>query len=250
MTILEAIILGLVQGLTEFIPVSSSGHLILARNILGLGGENSLAFDAVLQLATVLAVIIYFAKDILGFFRDKNLVVSIIVGTIPAVIFGLMLESKMETVFRDAHLVAWMLLVGALIMYLAERYAKGDKSINPKRGFIIGLFQSLALVPGISRSGATISGGLFSGLSREMATRFSFLLSVPIIAGSGFKKLLDFNQSGQFGEVGLTLVIASIVAFISGLWSIKFLLNYLKNHKLTFFIWYRVVLATLIFFFI
>ncbi len=250
MNILEAIILGLVQGLTEFIPISSSGHLILARSLLGLGDDNGLAFDAVLQLATVLAVIVYFAKDLWSFLRDKNLVISLILGTVPAIIFGLALESKMETIFRDAHLVAWMLLVGALLMYMAERVAKESEVLTPKRGFIIGLFQSLALVPGISRSGATISGGLFTGLSREMATRFSFLLSVPILAGSGLKKLLDLSQSGQFGEIGLTLIIASIVAFASGLWAIKFLLNYLKNHKLTPFIWYRVVLALIIFTFL
>lgn len=249
MSFLEAIILGLVQGLTEFIPVSSSGHLIIFREFFGIHGAD-LAVDAVLQLATVLAVLVYFLKDIPNILKDRALLLALIIGTVPAVIFGLLLESKMETVFRNPYLVAWTLLVGAILMGAAEKYAKQDKQINPKRGFIIGLFQSLALVPGISRSGATISGGLFAGLTRESATRFSFLLSVPIIAGTGLKKLFELSGSGALSELGFPLLLSSLVAFASGLWAISFLLRYLKTHKLTPFIYYRIVLALVILLFL
>lgn len=250
MPFLDAIVLGVVQGLTEFIPVSSSGHLILIRELFNLSDENGLAIDAVLQLATALAIIVYFVRSWMGFLRDKNLLISVIVATVPAVIFGLLLESKMETVFRSSSFVASMLIIGAVLMWGAEIFAKQNLEINPKRSLVVGLFQALALVPGISRSGATISGGLFSGLTREGATRFSFLLALPIIAGSGLKKLIELGSSGILVDIGPSLVVGSIFAFVSGLWAIHFLINYLKNHKLTIFIWYRVALAVLILFFL
>lgn len=250
MSNLEAIVLGLVQGLTEFIPVSSSGHLIIVREWLGFASDNGLAFDAVLQLATVFAVIVYFLKDIPYIFSNKKLLLALVAGTVPAVVAGVLLEDKMETVFRSADLVAWTLLIGALIMYLADRVGQRDECVDTKKGFIIGLFQSLALVPGISRSGATLSGGLFMGLSREAALRFSFLLSVPILLGSGSKKLLDLSSTGALSEIGMPLLVGSVAAFLSGLWAVRFLMNYLKTHKLTPFIWYRVVLAGVIFLFL
>jgi undecaprenyl-diphosphatase len=247
MNFVDAIILGLVQGLTEFIPISSSGHLILARDILGLYGENALAIDAVLQLATALAILIYFAKDFPSLIKDRKFVFIIILATIPAVVAGLLLESRMETIFRSSSLVASMLILGAVIMYLAEKFGKQDREVGYKNGFMIGLFQSLALVPGMSRSGATISGGLIAGLTRESAARFSFLLALPIILGSGLKKLFDLSNAGALTELGWPLALGCLVAFLSGLWAIHFLINYLKGHKLTIFIWYRVVLAGIIF---
>lgn len=255
MEILHAIILGLIQGLTEFIPVSSSGHLILVREVLHLPETGGLAFDAVLQLATALAVLIYFVKEIPQILRNKRLLLALVIGTIPAVIAGLTLESFMETTFRSAHLVAWMLLMGAGLMWWADRSQtlpldKGEmpkaEGIGPMKGLVIGLFQCLALVPGVSRSGATISGGLFAGLSREEATKFSFLLSIPIIMGSGAKELLSLGTSGALNSLGLSLFIASIVALISGYWSVRFLLNYLKTHSLKPFIWYRIAMALII----
>jgi undecaprenyl-diphosphatase len=246
MSIIEAIILGLVQGLTEFIPVSSSGHLILAREVFGIGSAEALGVDAVLQFATILAVIVYFSKDIVSLIKNKTYLVAVIVGTVPAVVVGVLLESRMETIFRSSYLVAWMLILGAIIMYLAEKYAKEDQVLTSKKGFIIGLFQSLALVPGISRSGATLSGGLFTGLNRVEATRFSFLLAIPIILGSGLKKLFELESGGTLSVFGWPLFLGSIIAFSSGMFAIHFLINYLKDHKLTIFIWYRVLLALLI----
>jgi undecaprenyl-diphosphatase len=233
------IILGIVQGLTEFIPVSSSGHLILAREFLSVHG-NDLAFDAVLQLATVLAVLVYFWKDLWGLLYDWKKLKIIILATIPAVVFGLLLEKYMETVFRNVLLVAIMLAVGSFIMLLSEYFSTKDKQLTLKNGFIIGLFQCLALIPGMSRSGMTISGGLFTGLSREEATRFSFLLSFPIILGSGLKKALDIQT------FDLSFGLAFITAFIVGLGAIHFLIKFLKNHSLRAFAWYRILLACFI----
>lgn len=233
------IILGIVQGLTEFIPVSSSGHLILAREFLSVHG-NDLAFDAVLQLATVLAVLVYFWKDLWGLLYDWKKLKIIVLATIPAVVFGLLLEKYMETVFRNVLLVAIMLAVGSFIMLLSEYFSTKDKQLTLKNGFIIGLFQCLALIPGMSRSGMTISGGLFTGLSREEATRFSFLLSFPIILGSGLKKALDIQT------FDLSFGLAFITAFIVGLGAIHFLIKFLKNHSLRAFVWYRILLACFI----
>lgn len=284
MNIFESIILGLVQGLTEFIPVSSSGHLIIARialgfSKLGLGTDCALcvqdiassgytvgldlAFDAVLQLATILAVFVYFRKDLFRLLmtfinwitrkpvedKEKVLLQSIIVGTIPGVVFGLFLESYMENALRSLCVVALMLIVGSSIMWLSERKSKKVETKEPltlKKGLIIGLFQSLALLPGISRSGATISGGLFNNLSREEATRFSFLLSFPIILGSGLKKLLDLWKEGLLSSVGPNLIVGSVVAFLVGLLAIHFLIKYLKDHTLNIFIIYRLILAIII----
>jgi undecaprenyl-diphosphatase len=243
-------ILGLVQGLTEFLPVSSTGHLILVRAFFGISTDYGLAVDAVLQLATALAVIVYFWKDIFALVRlsEKKLLLALIAGTIPAVILGLLLEHTMETVFRSATLVAYALLVGSAVMLAAELVSKkiSTSDLTPWKGFVIGLFQSLALVPGMSRSGMTISGGLFLGLSREAAARFGFLLSVPIILGSGAKKLLDLGASGVLSSLGPELLVGGVVAFVSGFAAIHVLLLIVRKYPLYVFIVYRVALAALI----
>lgn len=261
MNFLESIALGIIQGITEFLPISSSGHLILARDFFGIQALSGLAFDAVLQLATTLAILVYFRKEVIrlieSFFkivfrkehdsRQRAITIAIILGTIPAIGFGLVLEGLMETMFRNSMLVVFTLLLGAGLMEFAERMwkKKGSelKKITPVRGFWIGLFQSLALVPGMSRSGMTISGGLFLGLGREEATRFSFLLALPILLGSGFKKLLDLGTSGLLDSIGLQLLIGSIVSFVVGILAIHFLITFLRRHTMKVFIWYRVGLA-------
>ena len=264
MDIFSALILGIIQGLTEFLPVSSSGHLILAREILGLQTENGLAVDAVLQLATILAVGIYFYKDLIKlakaaiFFilrkpiaKDlKTLLIAIIFGTIPALIAGLLLEKTMETVFRSALLVALTLILGGVLFWLAEKLAKQNKPLSINNGFLIGLFQTLALVPGVSRSGSTISGGLILGLTREQPARLSFLLSFPIILGSGLKKLVDLRNEQSADIINFPLLLSFITAFAVGLICIYFLLRYLKNHTLNIFIIYRLALAAIVLLFI
>ncbi len=256
-----AIILGFVQGATEFIPISSSGHLIIARELLGQNNLSGLSFDAVLQLATALAVLVYFWKDILSlsysFFglvtnkptesKDKILLYSIIIGTVPAVIFGILLESRMETIFRNVDLVALTLILGSILFWIAQKISKQNKPLSLGRGIAIGFFQCLALVPGISRSGATISGGYILGLTKEEAIKFSFLLSIPILLGTGLKKLFEVRQELLTTDLGLSLFLGSLTAFITGLIAIRFLIKYLKNHNLNLFIWYRIGLSIAIF---
>jgi undecaprenyl-diphosphatase len=272
MDYVHAIILGFVQGLTEFLPVSSSGHLLIARKIFDLPLVGSLSFDAVLQCATVLAVLVYFSKDLWGIvvsacryvFRkpisetEKIYIWAIVLGTIPAIIFGLLLESTMDSVFRNINLVAGALLVGSALMWCAQKKSQVDsrqsavgdtRLLTVKKGIVVGFFQSLALIPGISRSGATISGGLLMGLSREEATLFSFLLSVPILVGSGLKKLLEVDFTASGGVFG-PLFIGSIVSFIVGILAIHYFIKYLKTHTLSVFIWYRVTLAIALFIFL
>lgn len=254
-------ILGLVEGLTEFIPVSSTGHLILTRDILGLMTPDGLAVDAVLQLATVAALIVYFWRDILGLVytalylltgkpvsaEERGLLIAIVVGTIPAIIFGLLLESYMDTVFRSSALVAYALIVGSVIMLAAEYLSKAkDSLVGWKQGLVVGLFQCIALVPGMSRSGMTIAGGMFYGMSRSAAARFGFLLSIPILVGSGLKKLYDLQVTGVVEAMGPSLLIGSAVAFLSGLLAVHLLLLIVRKTPLTVFVVYRVALAVLI----
>jgi undecaprenyl-diphosphatase len=265
MTVFDGLLLGTVQGLTEFLPVSSSGHLILLRELLGVNTSGGLAFDAVLQLGTMLAVFVYFRSDILKLIRDtlrlvfargrgvqmtdKSLIGALIVGTIPALVFGLLLEDVMDHAFRNPLLVALSLLVGSALFMLAEHLARrAHEHVSVTDGIWIGLFQCLALVPGMSRSGSTISGGLFRGLTRESAARFSFLLSIPIITGSGLKKLLDLIQDPPTDLTYLPLILGSCAAFVVGLGCIHILISYLKRHTLHVFAWYRIALAFLVLF--
>lgn len=257
MTILDAVLLGVVQGVTEFLPISSSGHLIIARAIFGFSGEGGLAFDAVLQLATALAILVYYAKDLwglcTGFIRKEESALKEVfflgIATIPAVLLGLFLESYMESAFRSTALVAGTLLMGAGVMAFGEWWMKrqAHAELSARGAIGIGLFQSLALIPGMSRSGMTIAGGLIMGLTREAATRFAFLLGIPILVGSGGKKLIDILD-GVEGSVALApLFWGSITAFVVGLVVIHYLLKYLRTNTLMVFVWYRVILALIVF---
>jgi undecaprenyl-diphosphatase len=239
MDIVSGVLLGTIQGLTEFLPVSSSGHLILARGWLGLTDTHGLAFDAVLQLATAFAVGIYFFKDLLNVAytalykvtkrpvrkEDERLLWALVAGTIPAIVIGLFLEEAMETVFRSATLVAYTLIAGSLVMVCAEYVLKRhtqqslEEGVNTKKGFLVGLFQCLALVPGMSRSGMTISG---------------------------LKKFLELFLDGSLSTLGIPLALASLAAFLSGIAAIHFLLKFLRTHSLWPFIVYRVLLAGVI----
>ncbi|MDP3996320.1 MAG: undecaprenyl-diphosphate phosphatase [bacterium] len=269
MTIFESVVLGVVQGLTEFIPVSSSGHLILVRELLGINGGSALAYDAVLQLFTSFAIIFYFRQDIWKAFlsifgNEKNgnlengsltedllrnrkeskvLIWSLVLGTIPAVLAGLFLEDYMATVFRQVWMVSWMLILGSVLFLLAEWFGKKRGELTVGRGFVVGLFQVLSLFPGMSRAGATISGGLFAGLTREAATRFAFLLGFPVLFGSGLKKLIEL---GGTGDITFSLIVGSVASFFVGLAAIHFLIRYLKTHTLLVFVIYRLILAVVI----
>lgn len=265
-SVFDSIVLGAVQGITEFLPISSSGHLIIAREFLGISQEGSLAYDAILQLATALAVLIYFRKDILElvynlFETNKNaeknrLTIFLIAGTIPAIIFGLLLQEQMETVFRSATLVAITLFIGSGIMFLADKFLEYrtknnlySQQLTLGKSIIIGLFQCLALIPGMSRSGMTISGGYLLGLSKDFAVRFSFLLSIPIIAGSGFVKLIEVLRDTSILTVSFdVLIVGFITSFVFGWVAIDFLLKFLRTNTFTVFIVYRVLLVFLLLF--
>jgi undecaprenyl-diphosphatase len=240
------------------------------REALRETAQNALAYDAVLQLATGLAIVVYFFPDLSRLFtvflrmvggmateaNDKALVIAVMVGTIPALILGIFLEELMETAFRSPLLVAFVLVAGSCLLAYAEFHSgmraneniqKGDISISPKRGLLIGCFQALALIPGMSRSGATIAGGLILGLTRYEATRFSFLLAVPIILGSGGKKLLELLANESL--VALTpMLIGAGTAFMVGLIAIHFMLIFVRTHSLWPFIWYRIALALVVVF--
>lgn len=264
MSIFVAVVLGFVQGLTEFLPVSSTGHLILARAVFGIENIHGLAFDAVLQLASVGAVLVYFFPDVwmltqtalrkLGRLpvnkKDEVLLYALLIGTIPALVGGLLLESLMQTAFRSPVLVAIVLLLGSVFFMFAE-YMYHNKprthEMNITTGLKIGLFQVLALVPGMSRSGATICGGMLLGLTRSEAARFAFLLSIPIILGGGLKKLLELIVSHEAIE-WTPLLIGTAVSFVTSLIAIRFLLSYVRSHTLWPFIWYRIILASFVLF--
>lgn len=260
LTAVQSLALGALQGLTEFLPISSSGHLVLARELLGLNTDSGLAFDAVLQLGSILAVYLYFRQDVERLFlagwkiatgsrtavpsEERRLLYGILLGTLPALVLGWLLENAMETVFRSALLVSLALAAGSALFLAAEKFAaQRAKTPNLVQAWWIGFFQCLALVPGMSRSGSTISGGLFLGLTREAATRFSFLLSLPIITGTGLLKFVDIMRHGapDFGYPELALGFAA--AFTVGYACIAWLVGYLKRHSLSIFIWYRLALS-------
>ncbi len=271
MSILEAAFLGLIQGLTEFLPISSTGHLTLAGKLMGVISadhpERWTAFIAVIQLGTLLAVLIYFRieiwKIIVDFLRDNltqrkkyseqslysRLGWLIIIGSIPVGFIGLGFKDFIEGAFtKNLYVISTSLIVFALVLAWAEKvgkFKKEMKDITWKDALIIGLFQSLALIPGSSRSGSTITGGLFTGLKRDVAAKFSFLLGIPAILASG---LLEFYQSIHFLDADgtINLIVATLVSAISGYFAIDFLLKYLKIHSTKVFISYRVGIAIVI----
>lgn len=262
MDMFSSIILGIVQGVTEFLPVSSTGHLVLMHSFLGAEDGSSLAFDAVLHFATACAVIIYFFGDIrrlvqamlrkLGRLpvheKDWDMVQALVIGTIPAVILGLLLESYMETIFRNPVLVAGVLIAGSFFFMYAEYVYESDPragSITPKKGLQIGLFQTLALLPGMSRSGSTLAGGMILGLTRSEAARFSFLLAIPVIVGGGAKKFFELMAS-DVPVAWITVGAGAVTAFIVGLLSIHFMITFVRRYSLWPFIWYRIALAAFV----
>lgn len=261
----DALILGLVQGTTEFLPVSSTGHLILARSLLGLPETGGLAFDASLHLATALAIIIYFAGDFLRIIRavlsrvfgraydeeQFRLFTVLVIGTIPAAVIGFLFQDAVEATFRNPILVASALIAGSLIFLAAElRLARTPPTEarvpSLRSAVIIGFWQCLALIPGVSRSGATISGGMFNGLSRETAARFSFLLSLPIILGAGGLELVK-TLSDNTAAVP-DLLVGATAAFISGILAIWVLMYVVRRYSLVPFVIYRLLLAAGVFY--
>jgi undecaprenyl-diphosphatase len=294
MEFFQSIILGVIQGITEFLPISSSGHLILIPHIFGWE-DQGLAFDVALHWGTLFAVIIYFRKDWMRIFRksyllgkfksikyqvlsikqnskfkiqnldDKfkntqyptlntqylksDLLFIIIIATIPGVIAGLLLNNYAETVFRNPLIISATLFFGAILLFYADKTGakKTDlPNLTLKMGILIGLFQALAIIPGVSRSGITIAIALLLGLKRTDSARFSFLLSTPIILGAGIKEFPSLLNSG----LNINTLIGVLVSAISGYLAIKYMLKYLENKSYNIFVGYRIVLAIVIIIFI
>ena len=268
MSIIEAILLGIIQGLTEFLPISSTAHLTIAGKLLHLisseNPERWTAFIAVIQLGTMLAVIIYFWKDLVNIIADflkENLLKRknfsgqtinsrigwyIIIGTIPIVIIGLSFKNVIEGVLtKDLWIISSSLIALAVLLAISEKVSKHLKEMDKIKWYdalIIGIGQTVALIPGSSRSGTTITAGLFLGLSRETAARFSFLLSIPAVLASGLLELKESLPYINFAE-SVNLIIATAVAGISGYMAIDFLLKYLRKNTTFIFVYYRIILG-------
>jgi undecaprenyl-diphosphatase len=263
-SVLEAIVLGITQGLTEFLPISSTAHLRIVPAFAGWEDPGA-AFTAVVQLGTMAAVLLYFREDLVRIVRawlrslrepaarrelDARLGWYIILGTIPIGIFGLAFKDQIETGARDLYLISVALIVLGLVLLVAEEVGRKERTIDQitrRDGIVIGFAQALALVPGVSRSGATITAGLFLGFDRTSAARFSFLLSIPAVVLSGLLEFASILNGSEGQHTGLgALAVATFLAFVVGYASIAFLLRYLVNHSTIVFVVYRVVLGTLV----
>jgi undecaprenyl-diphosphatase len=261
---IQAIVIGIAQGLTEFLPISSSGHLIVLPYLFGWNDPfiDSLEFSVMLHVGTLGALLVYFWRDWLrlvpAFFatirdrsfrgdQDRRLAWLIVAATVPAAIVGFALNDIIEREIRQVGIVVVALVVGAGILWVADRWGSRTKGLDGL-GFPgalgIGVAQAIALIPGISRSGISISAGLFLGLTRESAARFSFLMSAPIIAGTGIFEARKIVFGGSSVDVPLVpLVLGMVAAFVTGLLAIAVLLAYLRDHRLTIFVVYRLVIA-------
>ena len=260
--IFKAVILGVIQGATEFIPISSTAHLRVIPALLGWKDIGA-AYSAVIQIGTLIATLIYFKKDIFsltnGFLNalkkkdffsntESRIFILIILGTIPISVCGLLLKKFIEGDARGLYVISGTLIFFAIILFIAEKVStkkKDFEQVTIKDGIIIGCAQALALIPGSSRSGVTITAGLFAGLKRDVAARFSFLLSIPAITLSGFYELYK-ERSVLLNENLLSLTLASIVSGIVGYLSIAFLISYLKTKSNLIFIIYRIILGIII----
>ncbi|MEN0004030.1 MAG: undecaprenyl-diphosphate phosphatase [Bacteroidota bacterium] len=255
--IIRSIILGVIQGLTEFLPVSSSGHLELAKYFLGDDsvGEESLLMTVLLHAATALSTIVIFWKDIVsilkGLFQfrwneETAFAVKIIISMIPAALVGLLLEDQIEALFnQQLLLVGLMLIVTGLLLFLADRAKNTLKKVSFGNALLIGIAQAIAILPGISRSGATISTSVLLGVDRDRAARFSFLMVVPLILGKMAKDILDGEFSMQSGAEVWPLLAGFIAAFLTGLLACTWMIRLVKNSKLTYFSVYCFIVAAI-----
>ena len=263
MSVFEAIVLGITQGLTEFLPISSTAHLRIVPAFAGWEDPGA-AFTAVVQLGTMVAVLLYFREDLmrigLAWLRslrdaslrrtlDARLGWYIVLGTAPIAIFGFAFRDQIENGARDLYLISIMLILLGLVLLAAEEVGTKRRSIeeiNQRDGIVIGIAQALALIPGVSRSGATISAGLFRGFNRESAARYSFLLSVPAVVLSGMFELLKIIGGSEHQTAGAgALIVATLTAFVVGYASIAWLLRYLTRHSTMIFVVYRIALGVL-----
>ncbi len=263
MNILEAVVLGIIEGVTEFLPVSSTGHLTIAEKLLGysIDSPDITAFTAIIQAGAVFATVVYFRKDIAriisawvqGLFNagkrrdaDYRLGWAVIIGSVPIAIVGLLFQDQVQTTLRSLWFVAAALIGWSVVMWLADRVVArrhGEDQVTIKDTIIIGITQCIALIPGVSRSGATMSAGLFRGFDRVTVTRLSFYLAIPALLAAGV--LQSVSEAGNIADgVGWTAtIVATVVSFVVAYGSIAWLLKYVARHSFTAFIVYRVVLG-------
>jgi len=265
--LIQAIVYGIIQGLTEFLPISSNAHLRIFPALVGWQDPGA-AFTAIIQLGTVAAVLIYFAKDIGPALAawwnsltgkkeydkvEARLAWAVFVGTLPVIPVALLLKHPIETTFRSLNIIAGSMIGLAIVIWIAEIVGKRKRKVDDvgvKDGLIVGIWQCLALVPGMSRSGSTITGALFQGFDHVAAARFSFLLSIPSVAGAGFYETYEALKGSQAGAAvhwGPTIV-ATVVSFIVGYAAIAYFLKYLQKHGILVFVWYRLALGALLLF--
>jgi len=264
MPLFQVVILGLIQGLAEFLPISSSAHLIIAPWLLGWT-DPGLTFDVALHVGTLVAVVVYFFRTwvqviLHGFGVDwgenemlrqnPRLLWLLVAGTIPGAVIGFLFEKQADTTLRSPILIGAMMIVMGLIMWVADRYAAHKKSLGAVSftdSIVIGCAQALAIIPGVSRSGATITAGLFRNLDRVAAARFSFLLATPIIAGAAAKKFYDVIKHGGIpADMHMPFIVGILVSGLTGLAVIAFFLRYLQHRSLNFFVYYRVVFGIIV----
>jgi undecaprenyl-diphosphatase len=272
--IINAIILGLVQGLTEFLPVSSSAHIRIVGEFLGTGADPGARFTAITQIGTELAVVLYFWKDIVRIIGhwarslvgklprndpDARMGWLIIIGSLPIIILGLLFQNQIETVLRSLWITATMLIVFGILLGVADYVGAKKrrlKDITVGRGLIYGFAQALALIPGVSRSGGTITAGLFMGYERKAAARYAFLLAIPAVLGSGFYQVYkSISQPCVVAAANCTpevfgpveTLVATVIAFIVGLVVIAFFMNYISRRSFLPFVIYRIVLGIVLF---
>ena len=265
MSWLEAIVLGLVQGLTEFLPISSSGHLRIVSEVF-FAADAGAAFTAVTQLGTEAAVLLYFARDIghlaVTWFRgfgspavratqDYTLAWLVIIGTIPIGVLGFLFEDAIQTTGRNLWIIATALIGFGLVLGVAERVGRQRRPVEQltlRDGVLMGFAQALALIPGVSRSGGTLTAGLFLGLTRPAAVRFSFLLAIPAVVAAGLFQIPDVFTAGGPGlqPTVAQMVVATLIAFAVGYAAIAWLLRYVERHSVYVFVWYRVALGLVV----
>ena len=263
MTFLDAFILGIVQGLTEFIPVSSTAHLLISQTILNLPADNAMfSFLVIVQLGTVVSLFAFYWQDLISILRatldfrratpERNLGIYIIVATIPALIAGYLLSDAVESLFTRPMLQASIrLFSAAILLTLAETLTRKNRSLDSMTwldALIIGLFQIIAVFPGASRSGTTISGGMFRGFDRPSAARFAFLMSVPVLLAAGGYEMLDVLQLPDLGEFLPLLAVGFITASVVGWFAIKWLIDYLSKRSLYVFAAYCAIVGAIVFF--
>ena len=253
----EAFLLGVVQGLTEFLPISSSGHIEISKVILGSSFDKNegLLFTIILHFATSLSTMFFFRKDIIDIFKglltkkwneSKKFSLSILISMIPAVFIGLLYEDFINSLFNgNLILVAAMLYITGLLLFLSDFLKLKKKEITYKNSFIIGLAQAIAILPGISRSGATIATSVIMGIDREKAARFSFIMVIPLIFGSMFKSMIDYDFNLESFNI-LSLLIGFISAFITGLFACKWMIRLVKSSKLYYFSIYCWIVGSII----